>query len=91
MSQKQFPSHDHNFDPGSPISGQAIKNYVDDQMDQSLNYKQVQIDAKEITMSFDTPTSEMLLDKMSKKTLEIFQEHLQELLLYVEKRLFEKS
>ena len=82
------------FDPfqeGQVMSGRAIREYVDNQVDQSLDFKQVMIDSKEITMSFDYPTTEILLDKMNKKTLEVFLEHLKDLQLHVEKRLFEKA
>ena len=79
------------FHEGEVISGQAIREYVDNQMDQSLNFKQVLLDSQEITLSFDYPTTEILLDKMNKKTLEVFLEHLKELQLHVEKRLFEKA
>lgn len=82
---------DPNFSKGQVISSQALKEYVDEQMDQSLDFKQVLLDAQEITLSFDYPTTETLLDKMNKKTLEVFLEHLKELQLHVEKRLFEKA
>lgn len=82
------------FDPNGLANvptHQAVQGYVDDRLDQCLDFKQVHLDAKEITLSFDYPTTESLLDKMNKKTLEVLLEHLNELQLHVEKRIFEKS
>ncbi len=86
MAQNSYP-----FTPNEQVTGQAVKQYIDDQIDQTLDFKQVLLDAQEITLSFDYPTTETLLDKMNKRTLEVFLEHLKELQLHVEKRLFEKA
>ena len=79
------------FSPGAPIDGAALKEYIDEQIEEDMqNLKKLLIDAKEITLSFDYLTTEMLLDKMNKRTLEALNEHLHDLKLHVEKRLFGK-
>ena len=88
MAQSHYPPN--NSDNVVP-SIDTVKEYVDNQIDRSLDFKQVCIDAKEITMSFDYPNTEMLLNKMNKRSLEVLQAHLKELQLHVEKRLFEKT
>ena len=68
----------------SKISNSSIN--VDD-----LDVRNAILDAGEITLSFDTEKTHQVLDKLNKNSLVVLQEHLKELILHVEKRLFEKS
>ena len=77
--------------PHQPMSGANIKSYIDDQMDQCLDFKQVMMDAEEIILSFNYPQTDKILNRMNKKTLEVFYEHVSELKLKIEKRLFEET
>lgn len=65
--------------------------YVDQNADYNLDVKQVTLNAEEIILSFDYPHTDSIINKMNKRTLEVFYEHINDLKLRIEKKLFEET